>query len=758
MEPIKKVPFTKEMKKTHTILIPTMLPIHFRILGNVLENYGYKVKVLDNCGPGVIEQGLKNVHNDTCYPAQLVIGQMIDALEHSDLPLDKVALLITQTGGGCRASNYIYLLRKALNKCGYGDIPVISASFMKSEQSGGFSLPVTMLLQALYGVLCGDLIMTLYNQCIPYEIHKGDSQKAVDDSVAMAEKLFCKKLLRWSTAVEEPRTKLLLSRCQQELGMQEQVCLMRCCLLDTPMLMGLWRPCILLPEVELEEQQLRYVLLHELSHRRRRDLWLKFLLLVAKAVHWFNPLVWWMARRASADIEVACDADVLRLHDTKEERREYGALILYFIQLSRERAIPLTTNFSEKGQIMRRFQEMMNTSKKRVGLLLFALICAAAVGSTAFVNLHVRAEEEPDLQLSEPMQQEMDILAAERAQTQQALDGQEEDEAVRRAEVAQQYAVYEPYGMSYDVEKDRFFYAGQMVRYFKDTVSADETNGFYFADGVIDVEPVRETGGALIGLKQSSEEEFANRTQQQQQMDAEFAAAGVSGESGSVELGDLFLPDDSLNDYRSFGVSYQASTGHWMYEGQPIHILYDEDHYTFCDNGVSDGVSLTVSRDAGGNIERLVPTDAAQLEEYVSADTSAQMQMIWPVPSTHEVSWPYGSRYDDTDFHTGLDIGDYSQEIYGEPVVAAADGTVAMVSEDWTPGRGYGMYLVIEHENGFATLYGHLSAIDVEEDDTVKAGEQIGQIGATGFATGPHLHFEVRVNGQHTDPMEYLPV
>ncbi len=84
----------------------------------------------------MIEQGLKNVHNDTCYPAQLVIGQMIDALEHCELPLDKVALLITQTGGGCRASNYIYLLRKALNKCGYGDIPVISASFIKSEQSG----------------------------------------------------------------------------------------------------------------------------------------------------------------------------------------------------------------------------------------------------------------------------------------------------------------------------------------------------------------------------------------------------------------------------------------------------------------------------------------------------------------------------------------------------------------------------------------------------------------------------------------------
>ena len=197
MEEIKRVSFTKEMKKTHTILIPTMLPIHFKILGNVLENYGYKIKVLDNFGQGVIDQGLKNVHNDTCYPAQLVIGQMIDALEHCDLPLDKVALLITQTGGGCRASNYIHLLRRALDKCGYGNIPVISASFMKSEQSGGFSLPVTMLLQAVYGCLCGDLIMTLYNQCIPYEKQAGASQKAVDDSVAMAEKLFCKKLLRW---------------------------------------------------------------------------------------------------------------------------------------------------------------------------------------------------------------------------------------------------------------------------------------------------------------------------------------------------------------------------------------------------------------------------------------------------------------------------------------------------------------------------------------------------------------------------------
>lgn len=196
--------FTKDMKQTHTILIPTMLPIHFKILGNVLQNYGYRIRVLSNTGKQVIDAGLQNVHNDTCYPAQLVIGQMIDALDHlDDLPLDKVALLITQTGGGCRASNYIYLLRKALANTKYKDIPVISASFMKNEQSNGFSLPTSMILQALYGVLVGDLIMLLNNQCTPYELEKGASERAVEDSVALAEKLFqAKKLLSWKMVAQ----------------------------------------------------------------------------------------------------------------------------------------------------------------------------------------------------------------------------------------------------------------------------------------------------------------------------------------------------------------------------------------------------------------------------------------------------------------------------------------------------------------------------------------------------------------------------
>ena len=114
--------FTKEMKETHTILLPTMLPIHFSLMSQILNQHGYHTVVLSNDSRSVVNEGLRNVHNDTCYPALLVIGQFIDALESGKYDLDKVALLITQTGGGCRASNYIHLLRKALQKSGYGHI------------------------------------------------------------------------------------------------------------------------------------------------------------------------------------------------------------------------------------------------------------------------------------------------------------------------------------------------------------------------------------------------------------------------------------------------------------------------------------------------------------------------------------------------------------------------------------------------------------------------------------------------------------
>ncbi len=164
------------MKKDYTILIPNMLPVHFELAKGVLCMYGYKVVLLKNEGRQVIDKGLKYVHNDTCYPALLCIGQMIDALQSGAYDLSRTALMITQTGGGCRASNYIHLLRKALQKAGYADVPVISLSLGNMEKNSGFRLTLPMMAKIAYALLYGDLLMLLKNQVSPYEVNKGDSQ------------------------------------------------------------------------------------------------------------------------------------------------------------------------------------------------------------------------------------------------------------------------------------------------------------------------------------------------------------------------------------------------------------------------------------------------------------------------------------------------------------------------------------------------------------------------------------------------------
>ena len=172
--------FTPDMKQTHTILVPGMLDIHFRLFPAIFETTGYHVEVLYNEGDEVVEEGLSHVHNDTCYPALLVIGQMIAALKSGKYDLNKVALAITQTGGGCRASNYIFLLRKALEHEGWEHIPVLSVNFSGLEKENSVELTLPLGKKLLYAFLYGDAIMWLKNQVKPYEVEKGSAQALAD--------------------------------------------------------------------------------------------------------------------------------------------------------------------------------------------------------------------------------------------------------------------------------------------------------------------------------------------------------------------------------------------------------------------------------------------------------------------------------------------------------------------------------------------------------------------------------------------------
>lgn len=172
-----QVEFTKAMKHTHTILIPQMLPIHFQFLRHILTKAGYHIEVCQSHDQRVINEGLQNVHNDMCYPALLVIGQFIDALKSGRYDVNHVALAITQTGGGCRASNYIHLLRKALKQAGFPQVPVISVNFSGLEKNSGFHLSLKMLFQVAVGFLYGDAIMWLANQVKPYECVTGSCDR-----------------------------------------------------------------------------------------------------------------------------------------------------------------------------------------------------------------------------------------------------------------------------------------------------------------------------------------------------------------------------------------------------------------------------------------------------------------------------------------------------------------------------------------------------------------------------------------------------
>lgn len=167
-KPPRKV-FTKEMKKNHTILCPQMAPIQFEILQEVFKIEGYNLVLLPSVDKLAIDEGVKYVNNDACYPAIIVIGQLLEALNSGEYDLDNTSVIISQTGGGCRATNYIGLLRKALKEAGYGNIPVISANLYGAEKNPGFKITLSLIKKATDAVVYGDLLMRVLHRVRPYE-------------------------------------------------------------------------------------------------------------------------------------------------------------------------------------------------------------------------------------------------------------------------------------------------------------------------------------------------------------------------------------------------------------------------------------------------------------------------------------------------------------------------------------------------------------------------------------------------------------
>ncbi len=194
---IKKKVFTKEMRKNYTILCPQMAPIHFELLESAMQESGYKLELLRECSSNTVETGLKYVNNDACYPSILVTGQMIEALESGKYDLNKTALIMSQTGGGCRATNYIGFIRKALKDAGFSNIPVISFNVVGMEKMPGFKLTPKMIKRMIKCVIYADLLQKMLTKNRVYEINKAETQKLFEKWMNK-----CKQLVRKSNNKE----------------------------------------------------------------------------------------------------------------------------------------------------------------------------------------------------------------------------------------------------------------------------------------------------------------------------------------------------------------------------------------------------------------------------------------------------------------------------------------------------------------------------------------------------------------------------
>ena len=177
----KRVEYSLKMKREkYTILIPEMAPLHFRLIKPILARDGYNTDLMGYEGPDVLKKGLQYVHNDICYPCLLITGQMLTAMESGKYDTDKVAMMITQSGGGCRDSNYINLMRKAFEKAGYPQVPFLSANTWFMEYNSGVLMRISTLFMAVAGMVYGDFLMILGNQVRPYEVNKGETDALID--------------------------------------------------------------------------------------------------------------------------------------------------------------------------------------------------------------------------------------------------------------------------------------------------------------------------------------------------------------------------------------------------------------------------------------------------------------------------------------------------------------------------------------------------------------------------------------------------
>ena len=326
---------------------------------------------------------------------------------------------------------------------------------------------------------------------------------------------FVKMVKRWSENITDEQLVTLLQSLKFEMGISAQINLYRCSSIGSPMMIGFVNPQILLPKADFTQDELRFILKHELVHYKRKDLYYKSLVLIATAIHWFNPIVYLMAKAIDVLCEISCDTEVVRSTDA-DMRQQYSETIIGVVKYQSKLKTALLTNFNGGKKGMKsRISSIMDTTKKKAGVAVLSLVLVGVM-ATGFVTVANASN------ISQA--NNVGNTTTEKATDKSiAGDGARvmSDEEIKQmfAEFdrnnADVYSIYEKYGLTYNNDENRLYYNGKLVRYFEDNQNTDGTfDGVISAnaDGSIDVHSVRNSAGELTGVEAYNQTAFDART------------------------------------------------------------------------------------------------------------------------------------------------------------------------------------------------------------------------------------------------------
>lgn len=499
--------------------------------------------------------------------------------------------------------------------------------------------------------------------------------------------------LRLYRRSREPARRIssLLAECRQKLGIRRNIPAVIQDAVQAPSLLGILRPRILLASSaeNLSDQELRYILLHELAHYKRKDVMVYCLLMVLQAVHWFNPVLWYCFKRMRQDMELAADAMVLNKLDVAEYKAYGRAILAVLANMGRGGLLPrLVGMVNGRDDIQRRIKMVSRAHlymKNRRLLFTLGLVCVVVLVPVLLTS-------------SRP-------ISAPKGHDYTYTNKQYGFSLKFPASWQGKYVIKE---------------AGDTIAVYNKDLLVSSSEGYQ---------------GNLFTINALSKNEWENDGKSM----VEVANIKVIGENGRFVFtvrhpSDVQFSPEKATEYRSMEKDIPTIIKTFKTSQKPLDAKtqYEQD---------LKRVEMD-SEKIKGLILRCQTNSKAGL---------GTGEIGWPLAGDHRISADYGMRYHPIlkkkSMHTGMDMTTYK----GTPVLAADGGKVIYVG---TVGS-YGKVVVLDHGKGITTLYSHLSAASALKGKTVTKGSQVGQIGSTGFSTGPHLHFEVRKNGMPVDPHDY---